>query len=402
MKILVINSGSSSVKAQLIEMDTKEELANAYCERVGVGDSFMTYKKNGEKLKLEKDMPSHKEAFQFLLETLTDKELGVISSLDEIKSIGHRLVNFGEKYIQTTLVTPDVYEDLQNYVNNSPLHNKAALLGIKTCMELMPDKKNVAVFDTQFHATIPEKAFMYAIPYEYYEKHGVRKYGAHGTSHKFIAKTVGEIYGDLKGKKIISCHLGSGSSISAIKEGKCVDTTMGHTPLAGIIMGTRCGDIDPSVVLKIAEITGKDTKEVSKILNSQSGMYGITGGSSDMRDIENMVMNDDGSEDCRRAKLAFDMLVYSIKKYIGSYYAVMNGLDYLVFTAGIGEKSDMIREAVCSDMESLGIKIDVEKNRNLNKPFGDIVEMNSEDSKVKILRIPTNEELMIALETDAM
>ena len=392
MIVLVVNSGSSSLKAQLINTENGESLANAYCERVGISGSFMTYK-NPEKQVITKDLPTHKEAFQLVLDTFTSGEIGVISSLDEIKAIGHRLVNFGSKYNKSIIVDEEVYNDLQTCVRFSPLHNVPALTGIKACMELMPDKKNVAVFDTAFHSTMPQKAYMYAIPYEFYEKHNIRRYGAHGTSHRYIAMKCEELFGDLKGKKIISCHLGSGSSLCAIKDGKCVDTSMGYTPLAGVVMGTRSGDVDPSVLKEIANVTGKNIDEVTTILNKQSGLLGISGEYSDMRDIENNL-------DKPRVRLAFDMLVYSIKKYIGAYSAAMGGLDYLVFTAGIGEKSDMVRDAVCSDMEYLGIEIDHEKNSSQNKPFDKIIDYATAGSRVRILRIPTDEEFMIAKDTE--
>ena len=394
MIILVVNSGSSSLKAQLINTENQESLANAYCERIGIGGSFMTYK-NPDKHVITKELPSHKEAFELVLETFTNKEIGVIDNLDVIKAIGHRLVNFGSKYNKSITVNDEVYQDLQNCVHFSPLHNVAALVGIKVCMELMPDKKNVAVFDTAFHATMPPEAYMYAIPYEFYEKQNIRRYGAHGTSHRYIAKKCEELFGDLNGKKIISCHLGSGSSLCAIKDGKCVDTSMGYTPLAGVVMGTRSGDIDASVMKEMAKATGKNIDEITEILNKKSGLLGISGEYSDMRDIENNL-------DIPRVKLAFDMLVYSIKKYIGAYTAIMGGLDYLVFTAGIGEKSDMVRDAVCSGMEYLGIEIDHEKNASKNKPFDEIMDYSTAESKVRILRIPTNEELMIAQDAEQL
>jgi len=350
MKVLVVNAGSSSLKAQLMETETGEVFANAYCERVGINDSFMTYKWNGEKAVINQDMANHKEAFQLFLNTLTTGNTAVISSLEEIKAIGHRVVNLGEKYNKSVVVTSDVFDDMQNYLHFAPLHNPGAMSGIKACMELMPSKKNVAVFDTAFHSTMPEKAYMYAIPYELYEENKIRRYGAHGTSHRYIARSVGQLVGDLKGKKIISCHIGSGSSVCAIKDGECVDTSMGYTPLAGVVMGTRSGDIDANL-------------------------------------------------DKPKVKLAFDMLVYSLKKYIGAYAAAMNGVDYIVFTAGIGEKDELVREAVCKDMEYLGIELDVEKNLKQNKPFGEILEITKPSSKVKVLRIPTDEEFMIALDT---
>ena len=392
MKVLVINSGSSSLKAQLMDTSTGDVFANVNCERVGLDGSFLSYKKNGEKVKLPHDMPNHKIAFQFVLDTLMGAELAALKSLDEVKAVGHRLVNFGDKYNKSIIVTSEILKDLETCIHYSPLHNNAAILGIKACMELMPKVKNVAVFDTAFHSTMPEKAFMYAIPYEYYENNKIRRYGAHGTSHRYIAKKVEELYGDLKGKKLISCHLGSGSSICAIKDGKCVDTSMGYTPLAGVVMGTRSGDIDPSVIKDMMEISHMNIDEVTNTLNKKSGWIGITGGISDSRDIEDNLDNP-------RVKLAFDMQIYSIIKYIGAYTAAMGGLDYLVFTAGIGENSFLTRREVSNALAYLGVKIDEEKNEKLNFPSGKTLEISTPDSKVKVLRIPTNEEYMIAMDT---
>lgn len=389
MKVLVVNAGSSSLKALVMETEDGKVFASAYCERVGIDGSFMTYKKNGEKTVVNQDMPTHKEAFQLFLNYITTGDSAVVSSLDEIKAIGHRVVNLGEKYNKSIVVTPEVFADMQNYIHFAPLHNPGAMSGIKACMELMPGKTNVTVFDTAFHSTMPSKAFMYAIPYELYEENGIRRYGAHGTSHRYIAKKCAELYGDLTGKKIISCHIGSGSSICAIKDGKCVDTSMGYTPLAGVVMGTRSGDIDASVVPDIMKIKGLTADETISLLNKKSGLAGISGGFSDMRDI-------DANLDKPRVQLAFDMLVYSIKKYIGAYAAAMNGVDYIVFTAGVGENDELVREAVCKDMEYLGIEFDEEINKTA--PRGTIQEFSKPTSKVKVLRIPTDEEYMIALD----
>ena len=391
MKVLVVNAGSSSLKAQLMETENCKVMASAYCERVGIDGSFMTYKKNGEKLVVTQDMKNHKEAFQLFLDCLTGTENGVISSLDEIKAIGHRVVNLGEKYNKSIVVTPEVFEDMQNYIQFAPLHNPGAMSGIKACMELMPNIKNVAVFDTAFHSTMEPKAYMYAIPYEFYENNKIRRYGAHGTSHRYIAMKCEELFGDLKGKKIISCHVGSGSSICAIKDGKCIDTSMGYTPLAGVVMGTRSGDIDASVVPDIMKIKNCSVDEAVTILNKKSGLIGVTGEYSDMRDI-------DANLDKPRVKLAFDMLVYSIKKYIGAYAAAMNGVDYIVFTAGVGENDALVREEVCKDMEYLGIDFDYEVNKTA--PRGTIQEFSKPNSKVKVVRIPTDEEFMIAFDTE--
>lgn len=389
MKVLVINSGSSSLKAQLMETDNGKVLAKAYCQRIGLDKAFMDFKTD-EKRVINADMPTHKEAFQVFLNALTDKKIGVISNLSEIKAIGHRLVNFGEKYNKSIVVTKKIYEDLKNYIHFAPLHNPAAMLGIQVCMELMPKVKNVAVFDTAFHSTMPEKAYIYAIPYEFYTKNKIRRYGAHGTSHRYIARKCAELFGDLKGKKIISCHLGSGSSICAIKDGKCIDTSMGYTPLAGVVMGTRSGDLDPSVVKEIMDVKGISVDEAINLLNKQSGLIGLTGGLSDMRDI-------DDNLDKPRIKLAFDVMVYSIKKYIGAYAAAMNGVDYIVFTAGVGENDHLVREAVCEGLEYLGV--DFDKKVNETAPRGTIQEFTKKGSKVKVYRIPTDEEYMIALDT---
>lgn len=389
MKVLVINSGSSSLKAQLMETDNGKVLAKAYCQRIGLDKAFMDFKTD-EKRVINADMPTHKEAFQVFLNALTDKKIGVISNLSEIKAIGHRLVNFGEKYNKSIVVTKKIYEDLKNYIHFAPLHNPAALLGIQVCMELMPKVNNVAVFDTAFHSTMPEKAYIYAIPYEFYTKNKIRRYGAHGTSHRYIARKCAELFGDLKGKKIISCHLGSGSSICAIKDGKCIDTSMGYTPLAGVVMGTRSGDLDPSVVKEIMDVKGISVDEAINLLNKQSGLIGLTGGLSDMRDI-------DDNLDKPRIKLAFDVMVYSIKKYIGGYAAAMNGVDYIIFTAGVGENDHLVREAVCEGLEYLGVDFDKKVNETASR--GTIQEFTKNGSKVKVYRIPTDEEYMIALDT---
>lgn len=389
MKVLVVNAGSSSLKAQLMETETGEVFAKAYCQRIGINGSFMEYK-NPDKTKVEADMPTHKEAFQLFLDYLTSKETGVISSLDEIKAIGHRVVNLGEKYNKSIVVTPEVFADMQNYIHFAPLHNPGAMSGMKACMELMPGKTNVAVFDTAFHSTMPEQAYMYAIPYELYSENKIRRYGAHGTSHKYIAHKCAELFGDLTGKKVISCHIGSGSSVCAIKDGKCIDTSMGYTPLAGVVMGTRSGDIDASVIPSIMQITGKTADQVINMLNKESGLVGVTGEYSDLRDI-------DENLDKPKVKLAFDMMVYSIKKYIGAYAAAMNGVDYIIFTAGVGENDELVREAVCKDMEYLGIDFDYDLNKTA--PRGTIIEFTKKESKTKVYRIPTDEEFMIAMET---
>ncbi len=389
MLVLVVNSGSSSLKAQLMESTDGKVIAKAYCQRIGLDGAFMDYKTDEKKV-INADMPTHKEAFQLFFNTLTSKELGVISSLNEIKAIGHRLVNYGEKYNKSMIITKDVLKEFKENIAFAPLHNPPALLGVEVCMELMPNVKNVGVLDIAFHSTMPEYAYMYALPYEFYSEHKIRRYGAHGTSHKYIAKKCNELFGDLKGKKIISCHIGSGSSICAIKDGKCVDTSMGYTPLVGVVMGTRSGDIDASIIPQIMKIKNLSAEDAINLLNKKSGLYGISGGYSDLRDI-------DANLDKPRVKLAFDMLVYSIKKYIGAYSAAMNGVDYIIFTAGVGENDHLVREAVCRDMEYLGIDFDSEANKSA--PRGTIQEFTKKGSKVKVYRIPTDEEYMIAMET---
>ncbi len=392
MKVLVVNSGSSSLKAQLMETDTGDVLAKAYCQRIGLDKSFMEYKTN-EKVVIDFDMPNHKVAFKLFLDTLTSEDRGVIKNLSEIKAIGHRIVNLGEKYNKSIVITKKIFEDMQKYVHFAPLHNPAAMSGIQACMELMPKVKNVGVMDTAFHSTMPERAYMYALPYEFYSKNKIRRYGAHGTSHRYIAMKCEELFGNLKGKRIISCHIGSGSSICAIKDGKSIDTSMGYTPLAGVVMGTRSGDIDPAILKDIMQIKNINIDQAINLLNKESGLLGVTGKYSDLRDIDNNL-------DKPRVKLAFDLMVYSIKKYIGAYAAIMNGVDYIIFTAGVGENDELVREAVCKDMEYLGIDFDYKLNKSA--PRGTIQEFTKKKSKVKVYRIPTDEEYMIALDTASL
>ncbi len=392
MKVLVVNSGSSSVKAQLMETKTGEVFAKFYCQRIGLDGAFADYKTSTKQV-IKAEMPTHKEAFELVFKTLVDEKIGVIKSLDEIKGVGHRLVNFGEKFNKSFVVTKENMKDLEENISFAPLHNPPALMGVKICMELLPKVNHVAVLDTAFHSTMPEKAFMYALPYELYEENKIRRYGAHGTSHRYIAMKCEELFGNLAGKKIISCHIGSGSSICAIKDGECVDTSMGYTPLAGVVMGTRSGDVDAAVVPAIMQAKKLSAAEAIDLLNKKSGLVGITGEYSDLRDI-------DANLDKPRVKLAFDMLVYSIKKYIGAYAAAMNGVDYIVFTAGVGENDELVREAVCQDMEYLGIDFDYDLNRTA--PRGTVQEFTKKNSKVKVYRIPTDEEFMIALDTEAL
>lgn len=396
MKILVINCGSSSLKYQLIDMNTEVAIAKGLVERIGIEGSNLEQKMEGssEKYKVEKNLKDHKEAISLVLETLCDKKFGIINDLKEINAIGHRVVHGGEKYSGSVIVTDKVIKDIEECSKLAPLHNPANIIGIKACQELMGDTPMVVVFDTAFHQTMPEKAYMYGLPYEMYEKHAIRKYGFHGTSHFYVAnecaKQMGKKIEDLK---IITCHLGNGASVSAIDGGKCVDTSMGFTPLQGLMMGTRCGDIDPAVVTYLISELGMSADEVNEMMNKKSGFLGVSGKSSDSRDIEELEEKGD-----KRAALTLDMYYYRIKSYIGAYMAVMNGVDAIVFTAGIGENSSLTRAGVCAGMENLGIKIDANKNNVRGK----LTEISADDSKVKVYLVPTNEELVIARDTQAL
>ena len=392
MKILVINCGSSSVKYQLINMETEEVLAKGLVERIGIEGSILTQKVNGEKYVIETPMEDHKCAIKLVLDALIDKEHGVISDMSEISAVGHRVVHGGEKYSESVLVDDEVMKDLESYVKLAPLHNPPNIVGIKACKALMPNTKMAVVFDTAFHGTMPEEAYMYAIPYELYEQYGIRRYGFHGTSHKYVSNKVAETMGkDIKDLKIITCHLGNGVSITAVKNGKSIDTTMGFTPLAGIAMGTRSGDIDPSVVLYLIQELGYSAEEVNTMLNKKSGVLGISGVSSDFRDVKeaNYVKGE------KRAKIALDLFAYEVKKQIGAYTAAMNGVDAIVFTAGVGENSDITRKECLQGLEYLGIELDEERNMQ----NGEIAKISKDSSKVSVYVIPTNEELMIAKET---
>lgn len=394
MKILVINAGSSSLKYQLIDMETEAVLAKGGVERIGIEGSLLKAKGNGKEKIFTKDMPNHKIAIELVLNALQDSEIGVINSMTEINAVGHRIVASGEYFKKTTLVTPEVLKILEEKTFElAPLHNPAAVTGVKACMEVMPNTPMALVFDTSFHATMPEKAFLYGIDYEDYKKYGVRKYGFHGTSHKFVsqeaAKFLGKNYNEIK---TVTCHLGNGSSITAVDCGKCVDTSMGFTPLAGVLMGTRSGDIDASAVEFLARKKGMTHAETVNYLNKKCGVAGISGVSSDFRDLEKGEA--EGNERCA---LALEMFAYQTKKFVGSYAAAMGGLDCIVFTAGIGENTPDVRRGVCEGLEFLGVKLDDEKNRAKND--GSIREISTPDSKVKVLIIPTNEELVIARET---
>lgn len=393
MKILVINAGSSSLKAQLIDSKTGKVFAKCGCERIGVGNSFIKFESDKGKVKVDYEMTEHGQAIKGLISYLLSEEYGCISSLSEIDAIGHRMVHGGEKYIKPCLVSENDLKKLEELVPLAPLHNPAHILGMRACMEAMPDKKNVVVFDTGFHATIPKKAYMYAIPYEFYEKNKIRRYGAHGSSHRYVSEVLSEMLGGLQGKKVISCHLGNGSSITAIKDGKSIDTSMGYTPLAGVVMGTRSGDVDPSVLQSICGIKNCSIDECLTILNKQSGLLGINGESSDMRDV-------DANLDRPLYKLSFDMLCYSIKKYIGAYAAIMNGVDHIIFTGGIGENDELVRREVMRDMDYLGAQLDEDKNDHIAR--GTIENLSAPNSRVQIWRIPTDEELVIARDTERL
>ncbi len=390
MKVLVLNSGSSSLKYQVIDMTTEQAVAEGVCERIGLDSSVMTYKANGTKKEILHDMPSHKEAIDLVLNTLQDEESGVIKSVDEIDAIGHRVVHGGEKFDKSVLITNELLDTVRGLSSLAPLHNPANIMGIEVCMELMPGKPNVAVFDTAFHQTMPSEAYMYALPYADYEELQVRKYGFHGTSHKFVSMEAAKIM-DKEDAKLIICHIGNGASISAVDGGKCIDTSMGLTPLQGLMMGTRCGDIDPAAVLYIMEKRGLTAKEMDTRMNKQSGLLGIFGESSDFRDI--LAGVEAGNE---KAKLSFDMFVHKIKHYIGAYAAQLGGVDAICFTAGIGENALPLREAICEGLEFLGVDFDKEEN---SKRTGDVQELTKEGSKVKVYKIPTNEEYMIAKDT---
>lgn len=394
MKILVVNAGSSSLKYQLIDMETEGVLAKGGCERIGIEGSLLKAKGNGKEKVYNQPMPNHKVAIELVLSALQDEEIGVIKSMDEIGAVGHRIVASGEYFKKTTLVTPEVLKTLEEKTFElAPLHNPAAATGLRACMEVMPGTPMTLVFDSSFHQTMPEKAYMFGIKYEDYKEYGVRKYGAHGTSHKFVSQEAAKYLGkNPEELKIVTCHLGNGSSISAVNGGKCVDTSMGFTPLAGVLMGTRSGDIDASAVEFLARKKGLNHADMVTYLNKQCGVAGISGVSSDFRDL--LAGEAEGNARCA---LALDMFAYQTKKYVGAYAAAMGGLDCIVFTAGIGENTPTVREGVCENLEFLGVKMNKEANKKPND--GTIHDVSAKDSRVKILVIPTNEELVIARET---
>lgn len=394
MNVLVINCGSSSLKYQLINSDTEDVLAKGLCERIGI-DGRLVYQKAGcDKEITEAAMPTHKEAIQMVLDALVNDKTGAIKSLSEVNAVGHRIVHGGEKFASSVVITDEVLEAVAQCNDLAPLHNPANLIGINACKELMPGVPMVAVFDTAFHQTMPEKAYLYGLPYEYYENYKVRRYGFHGTSHSFVSKETARFLGmDLENSKIIVCHLGNGASISAVKDGKCVDTSMGLTPLEGLVMGTRSGDIDPAIMEYIAKKEDLDIAGVMNVLNKKSGLEGISGLSSDFRDL-----TAGAKEGNKRAIAAIEVFCYRVAKYVGSYAAAMNGVDAIAFTAGIGENVGLVREKVCSYLGYLGITLDAEANAK----SGDNCVISAADSKVKVAVIPTNEELAICRETVAL
>ena len=391
MKILVLNCGSSSLKYQLINMETEEVLASGKYERIGEDEAFITHKVNGQKIEIKHPAKTHEEAVDFTLKQLINPEYKVIDSLDEISAIGHRLVHGGEKINKSVIITDEVVEVLKECIDLAPLHNPAGIIGIEACKKVMPGKPMVGVFDTAFHQTMPKERYIYPIPYEYYKKYGIRKYGFHGTSHMYVSQRLAEIVGkDISELKIVTCHLGQGSSICAVEGGKSVDTSMGLTPLAGIPMVTRSGDLDPSVVTFLMKKEGWTAEEAENMLNKKSGVQGISGLAPDFREIEAASYGDN-----ERAEIAIEKFKYEIASYIAKYAVAMNGVDYIVFTGGVGENQINIRRGICEKLEFMGVKIDVEAN-NVR---GEEKEISAPDSKVKVYLLPTNEELMIAKET---
>ncbi len=395
MKVLVINCGSSSLKYQLIDSETEEVLAVGLCERIGIDGRLNHTPAGGEKVVINKDMPDHEVAIRMVLDALVNREYGVIRDLKEIDAVGHRLVHGGEKFTSSVVIDDEVIAGVEECNPLAPLHNPANLIGVRACQAIMPGVPNVGVFDTAFHQTMDPKAFMYGLPYEYYEKYKVRRYGFHGTSHSFVSKRAVEMLKlDPENSKVIVCHLGNGASISAVKNGKVMDTSMGMTPMEGLVMGTRCGDVDPTVVEYLAHSLDKSLEEVMVILNKESGVYGISGGlSSDFRDLE--AAADEGN---RKAELAIDVFSYRTAKYIGSYIAAMNGVDAIAFTAGIGENTSIVRRKVLEHFGYMGITLDPEAN----KVRGEEKIISTPESKVTVAVIPTNEELAIARETVAL
>ena len=395
MYVLVVNAGSSSLKYQLMDTATSKVLAKGICERIGIDGLIEHKKEDGSKTSREIPMPNHSVAMKIVVDTLTDPEIGCLKDMSQIEAVGHRVVHGGPYFFESCLITPEVLEKLELCRDFAPLHTGPHLMGIRGCTEVMPNVPQVLVFDTAFHQTMPDYAYMYPIPYEMYEKYHIRRYGAHGTSHRFVSIEMAKLLNKpVEQTKIITCHIGNGSSISAVQGGKCIDTSMGFTPLDGVEMGTRCGSIDPAIVTYIMKKEGFTPDEMSNFMNKKCGFLGVSGISSDSRDIEEGIKNGN-----KRCLLAASILAYQIKKYIGAYAAAMNGLDAVVFTAGMGENNPELRERVCRDMDLFGIKIDCELNaKTWRQP--NIVEISTPDSKVKVFVIPTNEELMIAKDTE--
>ena len=391
MIVLVVNCGSSSLKYQLVNMDNEEVMAKGLVEKIGLTDSQLTHKWNGQKKEIKQSIPDHQVAVKLVLDILTDAECGVIKSMDAIDAVGHRVVHGGVEFAASTLITDEVMKALEKCSAMAPLHNPPNIIGINACKAIMPGVPQVGVFDTAFHQTMPAKAFMYGLPYELYKEDHIRRYGFHGTSHRYVAGEVAKVMGKpVEELRIINCHLGNGSSLAAIKYGKCVDTTMGFTPLAGVLMGTRCGDIDPAIVLNVMDNHNLSTKDMDKLMNKQSGVLGISGVSSDFRDLGKAA--EEGNE---RAQLALDMFHYQVRKEIGAFAAAMGGVDVITFTAGVGENGIEDRAAIAEGLEYLGAKLDPQRNDVRGKD----ALISTDDSTVKMYVIPTNEEIMIARDT---
>jgi len=393
MKILVINAGSSSLKYQLIDMETEKPIAKGGCERIGLDGSFLVHKSHGKEVKIERAMPTHKEAIALVLDALVDKDYGAISSMKEIDAVGHRVVHNGGAFDKSVVINDETMKVMEDCIELAPLHQPANITGIRACQAIMPDVPMVAAFDIAFHATMPEKAYVFGLPYEYYTDYKVRRYGMHGASHRFVSGEAAKYLGvnPENGFKVITCHLGNGSSISAVKDGKCIDTSMSFTPLGGVPMGTRSGDLDPSILEYLAGKLNMSLSEVLNVCNKKSGVFGVSGVSSDFRDLSEAAANGN-----HRAKLALEIFTYACKKYVGAYAAAMGGVDCLVFTAGIGEHDAFVREQVATGLEYMGVSIDLGKNASVG---GGITDITGANSKAKVLVIPTNEELVIARDT---
>ena len=403
MNVLIVNAGSSSLKYQLIDTATETVYAKGICERIGAAGSKIEHKNLTKDVKVEVEIPmkDHADAMRAVVEKLLDAKVGCIASMDEIEAVGHRVVHGGAFFSGSMLLTDDVLDKLRQCHDFAPLHTPAAITGIEGCLAVLADKPQALVFDTAFHQTMEPQAYMYALPYEIYEQYGVRRYGMHGTSHRFVAGEMCRLLGRTEGTRIVTCHIGNGSSISAVKDGKVVDTSMGFTPLAGVPMGTRCGDIDPAIVTYLMDKMNLSFAEVNDLMNKKSGLLGISGFSSDSRDLEAAIADGPANPKYERAKLAIDMLAYQIKKYVGAYAAAMDGVDAIVFTAGLGENNPHLRELVCENMSYLGIEIDREVNdKALRQP--NIVKLSTDASRVAVYLIPTNEELVIARDTEAL